>query len=133
MEGRHFTYISPSLRLSRGNELQTDRRRDFGRLSCRRQLSGLLIDAESDDVIAVLIGYEQERARRIYAEIARRFATRRFVRDEVQLARALIDRECDDAVMAAVRAVNEPARRVDVYVGARIRPAEIRRQRRNGL
>ena len=52
--------------------------------------------------------------------------------NEVQLARALINRERDDAVMAAVRPVNEPARRVDVDVGAKVRPAEIRRQCRNG-
>ena len=92
-----------------GDEFQTDGRRDFGRLSRRRQLSGLLVDAESDYVVGVLIGHEQKRARRIDGEITRRFAPRRFVRDEVQLARALVNRERDDAVVAAVRPVNEPS------------------------
>jgi hypothetical protein len=92
-----------------------------------------LVDAERYHVVGVLIGHEKKRARRIDGEITRPFATRRFVRDEVQLARALINRERDDAVMAAVRPVNEPARRVDVDVGAKVRPAEIRRQCRNGL
>src|SRR5215813_11743876 len=77
--------LSPPLPLCllSGDEFQTNGRRDFGRLPRRRQLPGLLVDAEGDHVVGVLIGREQKRARRIDGEITWPFAPGRFVTDEV--------------------------------------------------
>ena len=50
------------------------------------ELAGLLVDAEVDDGVAVLVGGVQERAARIDGEVARRLALRRLVADRRQPA-----------------------------------------------
>src|SRR5262249_11102759 len=53
-------------------QLQTDGRGRLRHMPGRAQLAGLRVDAEGDDGIRILIGGQQERARGIDGEVARR-------------------------------------------------------------
>src|SRR5471030_2272005 len=63
----------------RRQERHAHRLADTHFLAVRRELAGLPVDAEDEDVIRFLIGGEQPTATRIEAEIARRLATRQRV------------------------------------------------------
>ena len=87
------------------NHLYAHGHRRLGPVSGIREQAGLRMDAEDDDVAAVLIGDEQETAGRIDAEVAWRLAPGGHMVYGSEPTGLRIDGEDSDAVVAAVGAV----------------------------
>src|SRR5579883_467881 len=83
-------------------KLDTDRGWCVGHTPRCRELARLLIDAEGNDSVRVLVGGEQECPRRVNVEAAWNAPLGRRPPDEVQLPRALVNREANDTVVPAV-------------------------------
>jgi len=98
---------------------------DALRRSGWRQMAGLAIDSEHDDVVAVLIGGNQKLVARIDRDVSRRPAEARHVFDERQRAFAAVNRVHGDAVVAAIGDVEERALRVDLDLGGRAVALEV--------
>ena len=100
------------------NDLDAHRLRNLDDLAGGRQGAVLFIDAEDHDVVAVLVGDQQEVAAGIDGEVARPVAAGGFVAQRGEAARGGIDGEDGEAVVPTVRAVEEAPVRREVYVGA---------------
>ena len=85
------------------------------------------------DVVAVLIGRQQEGTGGIEAKVSRGLASRWLMLDVGKQTKLRIDRENDNAIMPAVRTVNKFPRRMHANLRSRIVPTIFGRQSRNGL
>lgn len=66
------------------------------------EASGLRVDRENDDVVGVLIRYQQEPSTRIDCEVTRPFTFRRNVFDGRRLTCAPVDFKNNDTVVTSV-------------------------------
>jgi hypothetical protein len=66
------------------NQCETNGRRNTRRIFCPGKLSALLVNAENDNQIRILICREQKSSARLNRKIAQRFAVRQGVFDELK-------------------------------------------------
>src|SRR5579883_2167841 len=86
--------------LEKRPEGDTDRRPGLGHVPGGAQPARLAVDAEGDDGIAVLIRGQQEGARGIEIEIARRLTLRRLMPHRAEVSRGRIAGKDGDAVVS---------------------------------
>jgi hypothetical protein len=110
-------------------EDHADGRGDIEVLAGRSQTARLLVDAEQDHVIGILVGCEQITTRRVDSNAAWDLPLGGDAFDERERALPGINREYCDAVMAAIRNIEEPAIGMDFRLGSIVRSGEILRQR----
>src|SRR5262245_58839362 len=95
-----------------GKKLNAHRLRHFRDYFRRLQFAALLVNAEDNDAVRILVGDEQELAGRVDIEVSRRLDLLALMPHRLQLAAIRIDGKYCDAVMPAVRAVHELAGRM---------------------
>lgn len=89
------------------NHSQANRGGDICCLIDKGQLPSALVDAEGDDVIAVLIGSQQECAAGVNGEVSRSPAMGCLVRNDRQPPRILVDGKNCQAIVPAIGAVQK--------------------------
>ena len=93
----------------RGNKNHADGRRDIDSLVCRRQLAGLRIDLQKGQVIGILVGGDDEFARRVDLKVARALAQSGLRLLKGQGSIVLIDVEDRNGIAAAVGGIEMAA------------------------
>ncbi len=132
--GTHESSFSPPRFSLYRQKFHAHRRRRLDCLPCRCKASGLLVDPEDHNVVAVLIRREQKRSSGIDAEIAWYPALRLHVLDERQRA-VSGDREDGNRIMPPIRSVQKFTGRMnlDFRRGQIAGYGDIFRQRRRRL
>ena len=87
-------------------------------MACGGQLACLLVYAVDIDGVGILIGGEEEVARRVYAKVTGDFALSGFCRHEGEFASRLVNGKEGDAVVTAIGAIEKLARRMHLYLGS---------------
>src|SRR5262249_35556502 len=94
------------------HELHAHRHRTVHRAASWRQPAGFWVNSKYDQTVAVLIGHDEERARRIDAKIAGRLDSLPLMADRTEFPCRGIDGKDRNAVVAAIGAVDESAGRM---------------------
>src|SRR5579859_3392250 len=117
----------------RRHECYRNRRRHLEYLARRSQAASLRVDTKDNNVVGVLIGCEQIRARRVNREIAWRLTLRRNVLYRGKGASGGIDSKHGNAVMPTVRGIQELTCRVHLHLGGIVIASKVFGQSRDRL